>query len=71
MNELQDIPLWLWVCIALAVLLQGTFLFRDAKKRGRRAWFWGLWGMTTVPSPVVVYLLIVILPDRRRRKKPV
>ncbi|WP_339318861.1 hypothetical protein [Paenibacillus sp. FSL R10-2734] len=69
MNELQDVPLWLWVCIAVAVMLQGTLLFRDARRRGRKAWFWGLWGMTTVPSPAVVYLLVVILPERRRRKK--
>lgn len=69
MNELQDIPLWLWICIVVAVMLQGTLLFRDARKRGRRAWFWGLWAMTTVPTPSVVYLLVVILPERRRRKK--
>lgn len=69
MNELQDIPLWLWILIAVLLMLQGTFLFRDARRRGRKAWFWGLWAITTVPSPVLVYILVVILPERRRRKK--
>ncbi|OMD38349.1 hypothetical protein [Paenibacillus odorifer] len=69
MNELQDVPLWLWLLIAVLLMLQGTFLFRDARRRGRKAWFWGLWAITTVPSPTLVYLLVVILPERRRRKK--
>ncbi|WP_375104001.1 hypothetical protein ACDZ28_03440 [Paenibacillus sp. RS8] len=69
MNELQDVPLWLWILIAVLLMLQGTFLFRDARRRGRKAWFWGLWAITTVPSPVLVYILVVILPERRRRKK--
>jgi hypothetical protein len=69
MNELQNVPLWLWLLIAVLLMLQGTLLFRDARRRGRKAWFWGLWAITTVPSPALVYLLVVILPERRRRKK--
>lgn len=69
MNELRVIPVWLWILIIAAVLLQGTCLFRNARKRGKRAWFWGLWGVTTLPMPTVVYFLIVVLPDLRRQKK--
>ncbi|WP_313641295.1 hypothetical protein MHH52_25145 [Paenibacillus sp. FSL K6-0276] len=69
MNELQDVPIWLWLLLAALLMLQGTLLFRDARRRGRKAWFWGLWAITTVPSPALVYLLVVILPERRRRKK--
>ncbi|HEY4430535.1 MAG TPA: hypothetical protein VGN87_05795 [Paenibacillus sp.] len=69
MNELQDVPLWAWLLIAVLLMLQGTLLFRDARRRGRKAWFWGLWAITTVPSPALVYLFVVILPERRRRKK--
>ncbi|MDQ0196705.1 DUF5652 family protein [Paenibacillus wynnii] len=67
MNELRDIPVVLVILIVLAVLLQGTCLFRNARRRGKRAWFWGLWGVTTVPMPTVVYLLVVVLPDLRRK----
>ncbi|MNH34545.1 Negative regulatory protein YxlD [compost metagenome] len=68
MKELQDVPYWLWACIAAVLLLQGTWLFRDARKRdkGKMAWFWGLWGLTGAPTPIIVYLLVVVLPDRWR-----
>lgn len=36
MNELQDVPLWLWFGIAVALMLQGTLLFRDARRRGKK-----------------------------------
>jgi hypothetical protein len=70
-KELQEVPYWLWACIAAVLLVQGTWLFRDARKRnkGRMAWFWGLWGLTGAPSPILVYLLVVILPDRWRTKR--
>jgi hypothetical protein len=70
-KELQDVPFWLWVGIAAVLLLQGTWLFRDARKRdkGKMAWFWGLWGLTGAPTPTLVYLLVVILPDRWRAKR--
>ncbi|WP_410512339.1 hypothetical protein PaeBR_20375 [Paenibacillus sp. BR2-3] len=69
MNDLQDIPLWLFFLLAAGLLLQGTCLFRNARKRGKRAWFWGLWGITGLPMPTVVYLLVVVLPDIVRRSK--
>ncbi|OBZ16229.1 hypothetical protein A8L34_26470 [Bacillus sp. FJAT-27264] len=67
MNELQDVPLWIWIVVAVCLFLQGNLLFRDAKRRGKMAWFWGLWGITGVPTPTVVYLLFVVLPEFRRR----
>ncbi|MEK5239747.1 hypothetical protein NST99_29215 [Paenibacillus sp. FSL L8-0470] len=71
MSELKDVPLWLWICLAAVLMLQGTWIFRDAQKRGKggMAWFWGVWGLTGIPTPAVCYLLFVILPDRRRRKR--
>lgn len=68
MKELQEVPYWLWACMAAVLLLQGTWLFRDARKRdkGKMAWFWGLWGLTGAPTPIIVYLLVVVLPERRR-----
>ncbi|KGE20942.1 DUF5652 family protein [Paenibacillus wynnii] len=67
MNELREIPIVFIFLIVLAAMLQGTCLFRNARKRGKRAWFWGLWGVTTIPMPSVVYLLVVVLPDLRRK----
>jgi len=69
MNELREIPAGWMILIIAALLLQGTWLFRNARKRGKRAWFWGLWGVTTVPTPTVVYLLVVIFPEVRKQRK--
>ncbi|MCL6604560.1 MAG: hypothetical protein K6T94_16980 [Paenibacillus sp.] len=67
MNDLQELPIWVLLLIIGAVMLQGTWLFRNARKRGKKAWFWGLWGVTTVPMPTLVYLVVVVLPDLRRK----
>lgn len=70
MSELQEMPLALLVTIAVVLMLQGSWLFHNARARGRgrQAWFWGLWGMTGFPTPVLVYWWFVMLPDRRRTK---
>ncbi|SEU25201.1 hypothetical protein [Paenibacillus sp. NFR01] len=69
MNEQKDLPLWFWICLGIFLLIQGNLLFRDARKRGRKAWFWGLWGITGTPTPVICYLLFVVWLDRRRARK--
>ncbi|WP_379162983.1 hypothetical protein [Paenibacillus sp. sgz5001063] len=71
MKELQDVPYWLWGCLAVVLLLQGTLLFRDAAKRGKgkMAWFWGLWGLTGFPTPLLCYLLFVVYSDRRKENR--
>jgi len=65
MNELREIPLWLLFLIAAGLLLQGTLLFRDARKRGKKAWFWGLWGMVSLPVPTLIYCLSIFISNRR------
>jgi hypothetical protein len=66
--ELKEIPIWIIVTIVLLLLLQGTWLFIDAGKRGKWRWFWGLWGLTSAPTPVLIYLLFVRMPNKRRKK---
>ncbi|MGV2787692.1 hypothetical protein GNF98_18765, partial [Clostridium perfringens] len=47
------------------VLIQGTWLFLDARKRGlgKMGWFWGIWGSTTMPLPLLFYYIFVIRKD--------
>ncbi|MNE85697.1 Negative regulatory protein YxlD [compost metagenome] len=61
-------PLWALILIALLLLAQSTWMFIDARKRGRRAWLWGLWGVLNCPSPLIVYLLAVVWVDYRKEK---
>ncbi|MDR4433529.1 hypothetical protein [Bacillus tequilensis] len=49
------------------VLVQGIFLFIDAKKRNRMAWFWGIVGLIQAPMPLICYYFFVIKPDREKR----
>ncbi|MBT2634098.1 hypothetical protein J7E23_12495 [Pseudomonas sp. ISL-88] len=54
------------ICAYLIVLAQGIFLFADAKKRGRLAWFWGIIGLIQAPIPIVCYYIFVIRPERKK-----
>lgn len=62
-------PWWVLVLIAILLLVQGTWMFIDARKRGRRAWIWGLWGVLNCPSSLLVYLLVVVWADYRIKNK--
>ncbi|AJY73622.1 hypothetical protein [Paenibacillus beijingensis] len=61
MNRTQvtpaDIPWYLWVLLCLVLLIQSTWLFVHAGRKGQRRWFWGLWGLIQVPMPIIVYLI--------------
>ncbi|MBW5449395.1 sigmaY antisigma factor component [Cohnella sp. CFH 77786] len=53
------------VPVAMILLAQGTCLFLHARRRGGKAWFWGLWGMIQFPWPTIAYALLIWW---RRRK---
>ncbi|MNI13507.1 Negative regulatory protein YxlD [compost metagenome] len=61
-------PWWVLLLIALLLFTQATWMFIDARKRGRRAWIWGLWGVLNCPSPLIVYLLAVVWADYLKEK---
>jgi len=65
LNEVP--PIWLGL-IGLVLLLQGTWMFTDARKRGRFPWLWGLWGITGVPTPLVVYWFVVVRKEKKRKR---
>ncbi|RKD75140.1 hypothetical protein ATL39_0836 [Sinobaca qinghaiensis] len=69
MNELQEIPIWLYILIFFFLFAQSTFLFIHSRRNGRLRWFWGIWGMLNVPTPLVVYIIYIkyIIPYRERR----
>ncbi|GAB6988687.1 hypothetical protein [Paenibacillus pini] len=66
-NDINTVPVWVFILGALLLLGQATWLFWDAGKRGKRKWFWGIWGLTQFPSPLLVYLILnVYLPYRKK-----
>lgn len=55
------------VLLSPILLIQGAWIFRDAKKRGEKYyWIWGIFGILNVPSNLIIYLLVtrVILKDK-------
>ncbi|GAA0723443.1 hypothetical protein GCM10008905_16060 [Clostridium malenominatum] len=41
------------------LLLQGLWMFNDAKKRGEKNyWLWGIFGILNTPSNLIIYLIV-------------
>jgi hypothetical protein len=59
MTHTYDMPFYCWIIIACLLLTQSTWLFRDAQKHKSNPWLWGIWGITSAPTPLVVYLIVV------------
>lgn len=54
------------IFIAFALLLiQGSWIFYDASKKGLNKWIWGLFGMVQLPSSLIIYLLITRVLNKK------
>ncbi|MBU5482877.1 hypothetical protein KQI86_00980 [Clostridium sp. MSJ-11] len=50
--------IFLFIVIPI-LLLQGLWIFNDAKKRGeRKYWLWGLFGILNTPGNLIIYLIV-------------
>ncbi|WP_099362507.1 sigmaY antisigma factor component [Fredinandcohnia onubensis] len=56
----------LLLVIVIIVLIQGLWLFLDARKRGHNYWFWGIWGLIQTPLPLIFYLIFARKIYRRK-----
>jgi hypothetical protein len=54
----NNIPVYGWILVAVLLISQASWIFLDASKRGENKWLWGLYGLTNVPSSLIVYLLV-------------
>lgn len=54
-----SLPGWAWIVLAILLILQAAWIFRDAKRRGYNPWLWGALGLLNVPSSLIIYLLVV------------
>lgn len=52
------------------LIIQATWMFKDAKKRGEKYyWLWGLFGLLHVPESLIIYLIITrIIIDKYKKK---
>ncbi len=66
MNRLS---LFFVVIIIVAVLIQGTLIFRDAlRKKIPFPWIWGIIGLLNIPSSAIIYLIFRKIYLNKRRK---
>lgn len=58
MNDLRQVPLYLWIILITVLLAQSIWIFLDASKRGENKWLWGLFGLLNTPGNLLVYLIV-------------
>lgn len=67
MNELKEIPVYLWIIIGIILSIQSTWIYFDASKRNENKWIWALFGLLSAPSSLIIYLIVT----RVVLKKPI
>jgi len=65
--ELNGETLYILIAACVVLLIQGSWLFLDARKRGASPWLWGLWGLIQCPMPLIVYWFVVRRPRRKSK----
>ncbi|MFC5988477.1 hypothetical protein [Marinicrinis lubricantis] len=56
---IQGEDLKILLLVVPLLIAQSIYLFLDARKRGRNAWLWGLWGIIQCPMPILFYMMCV------------
>ena len=59
LSKLGGLPIYQLIIIVVVLFTQGIWLFMDAQKNGANKWFWGIWGLLSSPSPLIIYLFVV------------
>lgn len=65
MKQPVDMPWYGWAAVAALLLTQATWIFLDARRRGARAWLWGLIGLISCPGSLLLYWAVVIYPRKK------
>lgn len=57
--------------VAVILITQASWIFLDARKRKeKRYWLWGLFGLMNCPQSLIVYLVVTrLILDRKKNKK--
>ena len=57
-TSIDKIPLPIIILIIILLMSQSLFLFQDAHRRNLHPWFWGIWGIISLPLPTILYFVI-------------
>jgi len=69
MNDMAQMEWLLWLGMGMILFAQSTGLFLHARSRGRKAWFWGLWGLVNFPLPMLTYFTLHAWYSRKQKRK--
>jgi uncharacterized membrane protein len=58
MNDINSVPVVVWIVLAAVLFIQGFWMFNDASKRGLNKWLWGALGLLNTPTNLIVYLVV-------------
>jgi len=70
MGQISNTTL-IFIIIAIIpfLLLQASWIFKDAKKRGEKYyWLWGLFGLINLPESLIIYLVVTRIIFKKRIK---
>ncbi|MTI67283.1 MAG: zinc ribbon domain-containing protein [Firmicutes bacterium] len=67
LSEIKEVPIFMWIIIATLLLIQASWIFYDASKRGERKWLWGTFGLLNVPSNLIIYLIVTRLVMKTKK----
>lgn len=65
----DSLPVWAIILLVLVLASQSMWLFRDARRRHKNYWFWGILGLTQCPTPLVAYWYIHIYRPWKKAKQ--
>jgi NADH:ubiquinone oxidoreductase subunit 6 (subunit J) len=65
-NNLTSTDILLIIGAVVLVLIQASWIFYDASKRGENKWLWGIFGLLNVPSCLFIYLIITRLIMKKK-----
>lgn len=68
--QLTQRELFILLFIVVPILLiQGSWIFYDARKRGEKYyWLWGIFGLLNTPGNLVIYLIVTRIISKNSKK---
>ncbi|WP_035378790.1 hypothetical protein [Fervidicella metallireducens] len=64
----RELFILLFIVIPI-LLIQGSWIFYDARKRGEKYyWLWGIFGLLNTPGNLIIYLIVTRIINKNFKK---
>ncbi|WP_291580547.1 sigmaY antisigma factor component, partial [Clostridium sp. UBA6640] len=66
-NLMDNKIIYIYIPICIILIIQGTWVFRDARKRGNKYyWLWGLLCSINIPTNLILYLIARKIIEKKK-----